>query len=55
LLFGHSEASPALGAKPKNLWANFTLLPAAQVIILFRLFHNQRFFTPAERTPPGSE
>jgi hypothetical protein len=52
---GHSDASPALGAQRKNLYAGFTLLWAAPVIMLFRLLLDQRFFTPAERTPPGSE
>jgi hypothetical protein len=42
-------------AKRKNLCAGSMLHMAALVINPFRLSHNQRFFTSAERTPPGSE
>jgi hypothetical protein len=43
---------PFLAHREKNHWDGLTPYLAAQVIILFRISHDQRFFTSADKTPP---
>jgi hypothetical protein len=47
--------SPALGTKPKNLWPGSLINSVTPLHTPCRCSHTQRFFAPAERTPPGSE